>query len=76
MSYQIIVDYPSKYYDKFDTLIKKTLKKDSDGSGMGFGQRDLSFYYRTLPAAIKAFQKLNKLRLIARITLEKAYRDD
>lgn len=76
MSYELRVYYPSEYYDRFDTIIKKALKKDSEGSGMGFGERDLSFAYRTLPVALKAFQALNKLRLIARITLEKSYRDE
>lgn len=34
----------------------------SDGSGSGFGTRDLAYYFSTLPKAMDAFKKVTRMR--------------
>lgn len=39
---------------------EEILKKKCGGHGCGFKSEDISFYYNTLDAAVKAFKKVKK----------------
>lgn len=56
------VCYASRYYPGYDRELEKALG-DCDGSGIGLGQRDMSWYYKSKPALVKAVGKLMALKL-------------
>lgn len=66
--YCVEVSYVAKFYfdysidnpDGPEVVIEKYLKKKSGGSGMGFGKRDLSFYFPTKKEAEAVEEKINK----------------
>lgn len=61
--YCLMVLYPSELYFQGtspDYLISKILKRHSDGSGMGFGERDLSYYFKSKILAENAKKKIVK----------------
>jgi hypothetical protein len=63
--FRIELRYPAKLY--FDTNIEARIQKAagySSGSGMGFGQRDHSWYPKTEKAAKKKLAQLRKLKSI------------
>lgn len=66
--YLVVVTYAAKFYfdyslenpDGPEVVIEKYLKKKSGGSGMGFGGRDLSFYFRSKKEAEAVKDKIAK----------------
>lgn len=46
----------------FDRHLEKSAGRSRDGSGYGFGLRDLSFGYFQYPAAKRAWNKLRKFK--------------
>jgi hypothetical protein len=57
----LYVQYPSNmYFLGWDHKIENFLKRNSDGSGMGMGVRDMDFYYKSKKAAMNASKKLKK----------------
>jgi hypothetical protein len=59
--YVVRVSYPSSKYPQMDKVIEKAVGY-SHGSGMGFGERDHSWYYKTRKAAEKLAEKLNRIK--------------
>jgi len=49
--------------DSIDTIIEKHMGKECDGSGGGFGGRDMSFYYPTERKMKNAYLKAKKLKI-------------
>ena len=48
--YNVDVFYPADLYPKYDSVIKQIANDfniEDSGSGMGFGMRDLSYYFDT-----------------------------
>lgn len=61
-TYRLTVEYEG-FDQEFDKKIEKTIKRECDGSGFGFGGRDLGFYYKTKLSAVNARRKLkNRFR--------------
>ena len=58
--WRIEVSYAGRYYPCMDEIIEKIAKRESDGSGMGLGERDLSFYFKTKKQAEKFASDLDK----------------
>ncbi len=46
-TYVLTVTYVGFYSNSKDTKFEKVVKKEMDGSGYGFGGRDISFWFRT-----------------------------
>jgi hypothetical protein len=48
MSYCLTVEYPTELYfsNNLDDAIYKAVGSESDGSGCGFGMRDISFPFK------------------------------
>ena len=65
------VSYSLRNYPELD--IESILRKKHSGSGAGFGQRDISFYYNRSSVAIKAYLKLCKLKNLERVSISKVY---
>lgn len=59
-SYSVEVCYPDDLYPDKDRIMEEIVGIMSHGSGMGFGERDMSWSYKTLPAAKRCFDKLVK----------------
>ena len=64
MAFNLVVEIKNGLdYEDTQRKIEKILGRHSDGSGFGFGIRDLSFYYEREAHAIKALKKINKAKL-------------
>lgn len=74
MSYQVRIFYDANHYPAMDLVIHKIIKrKYNDASGMGFGERDVAFDFKSRASALKAFDKLSKVKRIGRLTLERSF---
>jgi hypothetical protein len=67
VEYVLSVEY-SGFPDEADRQIEKVVGKTCDGSGYGFGGRDMSFYFKTVKGANGAKERLllakkNKVKL-------------
>lgn len=60
--YQVEVIYSAKYYPEMDAVLRKAIGSYSHASGMGFGERDASWYYKTKKAAQKAYKAAKKIK--------------
>jgi hypothetical protein len=65
MSYYLTVEYPAELYfsNNLDDAIYEAVGLESDGSGCGFGLRDIGFPFRTkadAEAAAKRAKKVHK----------------
>ena len=61
--------YPANLYPQYDEKLSKLVKKNDYGSGMGFGERDITFYFSNTRKALAAFDKLNRCKKLCRISL-------
>jgi hypothetical protein len=61
--YQVEVFYPAKYYPEMDDQLTEILGY-SDCSGMGFGERDHSWYFKTKKAAKAAYDKVKRIKKV------------
>jgi hypothetical protein len=70
VSYQIWIEHDGNYSDE---KLEKLVGRDCDGAGTDLmsGTRDMSWSFKTLPAAIRAFQKLKKKQKLTKLALEK-----
>jgi hypothetical protein len=76
--YLLQVSYPSDFYylhgynhpRSWDSKIETTVGRLSDGSGMGFGRRDLDFQFKTKRGALNACKKLAKFSRVRRKVVE------
>ena len=69
--YTVSVAFPfemSTYGERTRTL-ERAVGKDSDGAGTGDGERDVSWYFKSAPAAVAAFQKLHRVKWLTRCGL-------
>ena len=57
----VLASYPAERSPD-DERLEKLVGRMSDGSGMGFGRRDIDWSWRTGPPAKRAAKKLAKLR--------------
>lgn len=59
------ITYSMEHYPKMDELLEKKLKKQISDSGSGLGERDVSFFFPNVLAAMRALRKtrsMTKLR--------------
>ena len=56
--YRVSASYRDYLYPDYDAKVTKLVGRKSDGSGMGFGERDVDFLFGTLAGALTAFKKL------------------
>lgn len=66
--WRITVSYPYGLYT--DEEIERLVGKESSGSGVGFGKRDMDWHFRSGPVAERAAKKLARKHRI-RVELEK-----
>ena len=73
--YRVEVAFPFEMgtYSERTRKLEELVGKDSDGAGTGDGERDVSWYFNTLPGAVNAFQKLHRVKWVTRCTLERDY---
>lgn len=45
-----------------DRVIERAVGKESDGSGCGFGERELYWYYKRVDAAVRTLKRLETVR--------------
>jgi hypothetical protein len=67
--YIIHCSYDSDLYPEMDQKLKDTVGRRSDGSGMGCGARDISWYFNHSAQAWEVFKKLRKKRNLTELTL-------
>ena len=60
--YNLVAVYVGYDTDK-DKMIRKIVGRDNNGSGFGFGERDLGFSFFTKPAAERAKARLRQKRI-------------
>lgn len=64
--WSVTIMYSGEGYPEYDDRIRKLLHKDHDGGGMGFGQRDLGYSFKTKKGALnlykRAKQKVSRLK--------------
>ncbi len=59
--YRLQIIYPAQFYSNGDRKICKAVGRTySDASGMGFGERDMSFYFDTKKKADNACKRVEK----------------
>ena len=59
--YRIELSYPGKLYTiAFDDKLRKAVGRTSDGSGLGFVARDISWTFKIKTAAVSGFERLRK----------------
>jgi hypothetical protein len=61
--------FESATYGDRTRKLEGLLGKGSDGAGTDGNERDVSWYFKTLPGAVNAFQKFHKLRWLTRCSL-------
>jgi hypothetical protein len=61
MSYTVIAEYRGLPDHDRDFEIEKVARKTSDGSGYGFGKRDMGFTFASKRGAENAIQRIKKL---------------
>lgn len=69
--YLVNVSYESFEYPEMDDVLNKLVGKDDVSSGMGFCNRDMNWEFRTQASALKAFDKLSKIKKLTSLRLEK-----
>ena len=69
--FRVSCRYMANRYPAFDNKLETVVVRKSTGSGMGVGLRDMSWTWSKLTPAQNAFVKLNKIRNILDLTLEK-----
>ena len=67
--YLISVAYPADLYPEYDTKLAKLVNMKDYGSGMGFGERDLHFSFKTYKKALDAFEKFSKIETLNCVSL-------
>lgn len=60
MSYTVVAMYTGFDYDR-DESIERAARRKADGSGFGFGERDLSFTFVTKRGADNAVKRIHKV---------------
>jgi hypothetical protein len=61
--YVVNAAYPGdKYWDGWDKVLETILRKRSDNAGLGCGERDLNWEYKTKSGAANAAVKLLKCK--------------
>ena len=70
IEYRVYVSYPARFWPDYDEKVEKIAGMYSDGSGMGFGERDLAFNYKRKYVAEKLISRLKKSRLKLKVHLE------
>ena len=58
-------------FEKKDAKLEKIVGRPSNGSGAGFGQRDLCWYFDSEDEAEKIYNKLKKVRWLDECSLNK-----
>jgi hypothetical protein len=61
--FRLVVVYPAKYYPALDQKLERAVKGCCAGSGYGFGERDMDWYFRTRRGAEGAESRINRLQL-------------
>ena len=69
MIYSVSIAYPEEKYPELDNVLSKIAHAREYDSGIGFGERDMSFDYRHFNTAFAAFTRLRKCRQINSISL-------
>jgi hypothetical protein len=59
MSYSVTIEFPSTYaFGEFEHMVSKII---NDGSGMGFGKREITGYFTTQSKASSAYRRLSNI---------------
>lgn len=61
--YVVHVAYADKYYRRYDDVLEDLVGKDSDGSGLGMGTRDMDWAFDSVKAAIQAAERIDGAQL-------------
>lgn len=59
--YYLLLSFSASNMWEIEDEIKKVLGRSSDGSGCGFGTRDLSYYYKNLNSLKAAVRKVRAM---------------
>lgn len=69
-NYIIDVTYGGEHYPQLDQKLNDIFGRYSDESGMGFGERDLAWFFKTRRTAQKYFDKLSRMKKLSQISLK------
>ncbi len=67
--YSVDILYRSMFYPELDNKIESLMRRPRDASGMGFGQRDMTFVFKKKSSAKRAFEKLSKIKNLTKVSL-------
>jgi hypothetical protein len=69
ITFDVNASYDAQYYPEKDGQLEKIVGRSSNGSGMGMGERDLSWYCGNLNAAMVIFRKLLRVKKLTSLSL-------
>ena len=68
--YSLNVTYDAQLYPEMDNKLEKLIGFESSGSGMGFGSRDVQWYFLHSRDAFEKFKRLRKMKGVLEISLK------
>ena len=67
--FTVSVSYSADLYPEYDDVLASIAHTTDSGSGMGFGERDLSFSFGSLKTALGCFERMLDCRKLISISL-------
>lgn len=69
--YYFSVSYDIQYYPELDDKLEKLVGRHSDGSGMGMGERDISWYLSSKKRVLEVFSRISPLKQVRDFNISK-----